>query len=74
LSEALRDWTPAAVTTHFNDGIGPDPYPRLGGTFPFTATDSREHMYALRGTRVIALSVGDDDGGSCEVQLTISLG
>jgi hypothetical protein len=60
--------------TYFNDGIGPDPYPRLGGTFPFTATDSREHMNALRGTRVIALSVGDDDGGSCEVQLTISLG
>jgi len=65
------DGTPATATTYFNDGIGPDPYPSSGGTFPFTATDSQVHKYAAAGSHMLALQVTDDDGGMKETILVI---
>ena len=68
----IWDWgdgTPATATTYYNDGIGPDPYPSPGGTFPFTATDTQAHAVATIWTHV-TLTVLDDDGGS--VVLTLS--
>ncbi len=49
--------------TYYNDGVGPDPYPRPGGTFPFTASDLQIHAITAAWTHV-TLTVIDDDGGS----------
>jgi len=62
----MEGGTPATATTYFNDGIGPDPYPSPGGTFPFTATDTQVHRYSLAGRFDIKLTVSDDDGGMVE--------
>ena len=70
----MEGGTPATATTYFNDGVGPDPYPSPGGTFPFTATDMRTHIYATAGAHTITLRVSDDDGGTIEVTLVIDVG
>ena len=33
------DGTPTESTTYYNDGVGSDPYPSPGGTYPFSAAD-----------------------------------
>jgi len=53
-----------ASTTHYNDGVGPDPPKSPFGTFPFTVTDTVVHAYLAPGTFTVILSVTDDDGGS----------
>ena len=58
------DGTPACVTTYFNDGVGPDPYPSPGGIFPFNVTDTSTHAYAMARTYSLKLTVRDDDGGT----------
>ena len=63
------DWTfgPDATTasnTYYNDGIGPDPLPSSGGTFPFSAADSASVTLAAAGIYTVAVQVTDDDGGS----------
>ncbi len=57
--------------TYFNDGVGPDPLPSPGPTYPFAAKDTVEHTYALPGDYVVTLTVTDDDGGTAQAQLTI---
>jgi hypothetical protein len=68
------DGTPATATTYYNDGIGPDPYPSPGGTFPFTATDVQTHVYTMAGTHTVTLRVNDDDGGLVIVSFPIRIG
>ncbi len=68
------DGTPATATTYFNDGSGPDPYPSPYGTFPFTATDRCTHSYTMAGTYTVRLRVSDDDGGTSEAVLIITIG
>jgi hypothetical protein len=65
------DGTIPTATTYFKDGIGPDPYPSPGGTFPYTATDVRAHAFAMAGTYSITLKVTDDDGDAKEIMLAI---
>jgi len=65
------DGTPVTATTYFNDGIGPDPYPSPGGTFPFTATDRQTHVYAMVGTYDLSLIVRDDDGGKSQLLVVV---
>ena len=64
------DGTPATATTYFNDGIGPDPYPSPGGTFPFTATDSQVHQYSSAGGFDLRLTVRDDDCSATTISMT----
>ncbi|UCE38009.1 MAG: PKD domain-containing protein [Thermoplasmata archaeon] len=56
------DGTSDAVTTYYNDGSAPDPYPSPWGTYPFTATDNVSHTYGDNGVYTVTLTVEDDDG------------
>jgi PKD repeat protein len=58
------DGTSDSIIIHYNDGIGPDPYPSPLGTYPFSASDSVDHTYGDNGVYTIILTVDDDDGGS----------
>jgi PKD repeat protein len=57
------DGTPDTTTTYYNDGVGPDPYPSPGGTYPFSVTDIVSHTYGDNGNYTVTLTVKDDDGG-----------
>jgi PKD repeat protein len=57
------DGSSDTMTTYFNDGVGPDPYPSPLGIYPFSATDSVSHTYGDNGVFTITLTVEDDDGG-----------
>lgn len=57
------DGTPNNVTTYYNNGITPDPYPSPEGTYPFFANDTVTHIYEKPGLYNITLMVIDDDGG-----------
>jgi len=65
------DGSPATAKTYCNDGIGPDPYPSPGGTFPFAASDSEIHAYQTAGMYELKLIVRDDDGGTTEILLVV---
>jgi len=65
------DGSPATAKTYYNDGIGPDPYPSPGGTFPFAASDSEIHAYQAAGMYELKLIVRDDDGGTTEIPLVV---
>jgi hypothetical protein len=65
------DGTPAIATTYFNNGIWTDPYPSPDGIYPFTATDSAQHIYSMAGGYSLTLTVMDDDGGSSTLAMTI---
>jgi hypothetical protein len=54
--------------------MGPDPYPSPGGTFPFTAPDSKTHLYLMAGTYAISLTVTDDDGGIMSLAFNLIIG
>jgi PKD repeat protein len=54
-------WSFGKVTTYYNNGMSPDPYPSPDGVFPFSAVDTTEHVYS--GEETITLEVADDDGG-----------
>jgi hypothetical protein len=68
------DGTPATATTYFNDGIGSDPYPSPGGTFPFTARDSALHVFSMAGACGVRLTVSDDDGGQMDIVFVLEIG
>jgi hypothetical protein len=65
------DGTPATATTYYNDGVGPDPYPSPGGTYPFAALDAQTHTYTMTEMYDLKLIVRDDDGGANELLTTI---
>jgi hypothetical protein len=58
----MWDLGPTFVNTHYNDGVGPDPYPSPGGTFPFYAEDMTSNIYGDDGNFTVFLTVTDDDG------------
>jgi hypothetical protein len=67
------DWGDGNVTdhTHYNDGVGPDPYPSPDVN-PITAMDKAEHAYSVSGSYTVTLTVTDDDGGSVTWTLTLN--
>jgi len=67
------DGSPSTATTYLDDRIGPDPYPRLDGIFPFTATDSQVHRCSSAGRPDLRLTVRDDDGGESEILIVIMI-
>jgi PKD repeat protein len=52
-------WSFGSITTYYNDGISPDPFPSPDGEFPFLVTDVVAYVYI--GAETIALTVNDDD-------------
>ncbi len=57
------DGTPAGITTYYNDGTAPDPYPSPDVN-PITASDVQKHAYMAAGAYTLILTVEDDDGGA----------
>ena len=62
----------AFTTTVFRDGVGPDPYPSPD-IDPITATLTATHAYAMAGTYLLEVRVGDDDGGLTSSTVSITL-
>ncbi|UCE38950.1 MAG: PKD domain-containing protein, partial [Thermoplasmata archaeon] len=58
------DYGPTYVSSYYNDGTGPDPYPSPWGTYPISAADNVEHTYGDNGVFNLTLTVEDDDGDS----------
>jgi PKD repeat protein len=54
---------PTIANVHYNDGVGPDPFPSPWGTFPVSETDFVEQTYGDNGVFTLNLTVEDDDGG-----------
>jgi len=57
----------------FNNGVSPDAYPSPDVN-PITAMSYVEFTYPVAGTYVMTLTVEDDDGGSTEISMTITIG
>jgi len=59
-------------STHYNDGVGPDPYPSPEVN-PITATDVQTHAFALPKIYWVTITVTDDDGGSNSLTFSLKL-
>lgn len=57
--------------TYYNDGLGPDPDPSPGGTFPFEVTAPNVTSFSLPGVYTAEISVADDDGGGASDRLAL---
>ncbi len=66
------DGTADAVTTYYNDGIGPDPHPSPQVN-PMTVTDRQGHAFATAGVWTVTLTVTDDDGGTTVAVVSVAL-
>jgi PKD repeat protein len=61
------DSSPIITGIHYNNGLGPDPYPSPDGTYPFIAEDSVICQYPFPpNTFLPSLTVTDDDGGQAK--------
>jgi beta propeller repeat protein len=67
------DGTPDTVTEHFNNGIGPDPYPSPGGSYPVKVTTSAVHTYGDNAPYKVTLTIDDDDGGQVVYSTTLAV-
>ncbi|UCE38709.1 MAG: hypothetical protein JSW00_05635, partial [Thermoplasmata archaeon] len=67
------DGTSDTVTIYYNDGANPDPYPSPWGTYPFTATDTVDHIYGDNGVYTIILTVRDDDNGETTYTINVTI-
>jgi len=63
-------WNLVTVSTFYNNGISPDPYPSPWGTFPFLIDDIISCPYSGPGTYTLTLT--DDDGGSISETIDLS--
>jgi PKD repeat protein len=53
---------PTVINIHYNDGVGPDPYPSTNLN-PMNVTDWVSHTYGDNGIFLVTVTVEDDDGG-----------
>ncbi|UCE39294.1 MAG: hypothetical protein JSW00_08770 [Thermoplasmata archaeon] len=67
------DLTPDTVTTYFNNGVSPDPYPSPGGIYPVSQFDQHGHTFYANGNYNVQLTVTDDDGDSTSVVIVVIL-
>ncbi len=67
------DSTPDTVTTYYNDGIAPDPYPSPDGVYPVFQPDVQGHVFTSNGNYDVSITVDDDDGGTAVVVITVIL-
>ena len=58
---------------HFNDGLGPDPFPSPGPTFPFGATDTITVLFSMPGALMISVQATDDDNGLSNIETAIKV-
>jgi hypothetical protein len=66
------DGTSDTVTTYFNDGVGPDPYPSPEIN-SIDVTDVVTHTYGDNGIFSVTLTVTDDDGGTSIESTTVTV-
>jgi murein DD-endopeptidase MepM/ murein hydrolase activator NlpD len=64
-------WSTGDVTTYFNDGVAPDPFPSPLGTFPFDASDAIVAAYSEPGVETLELTITDDDGGTADAEAAV---
>lgn len=64
-------WSTGEANTYFNNGVGPDPFPSPGGTFPFAASDQANAAYAAPGVELLAVTLTDDDGGATDASVGV---
>lgn len=65
------EWSTGRTTTLYNDGVGADPDPSPGPTFPTTGSDSAEFNASDPGVHVVSVAVSDDDGGSASAETAV---
>ena len=70
---ASDDLTFDLVATVYNDGFGPDPYPRPAVN-SITATAVTTDAYAAAGTYTLTITARDDDGGSATYTVPVTVG
>jgi N-acetylneuraminic acid mutarotase/PKD repeat protein len=67
------EYGPTVQHIHYNDGVGPDPYPSPWGAYPFSADDTAAHIYGDNGVFRITLRVEDDDGGVATYETSVTV-
>ncbi len=60
------------VTTYYNNGVSPDPYPSAEVN-PMDITDAVSHTYGDNGVYPVTLTVEDDDGGVSVTTTTVTV-